>query len=231
MVAASLERELGNREAARAEAFADLVAKLAAGKKVAVDDVERIVSDAGRTNAELLKAVEVAQGRAARRAEREKLPEIAARMVEIDATVEQANAELLAAQETHAAIVAPLQAERRRVAERHYDLEKLDDVLAVECPDRELVARFDKVVAELRQLAKGIGTATSDRDRVQAGWSALAERNSDRRQIQGATVDNSSVKDAREALDRCESRLQALLDQRTELEAERDELWRRRSEA
>ena len=130
------------REKASIDAFRDLVRIIAAGQEPAVDQEERVLSDAGRSLDDLRTAVELYQKRVGMRTPLDSLPKMEAERKEIERRLSEADEALAAAERQHAEVTGPLRGRLEQLQLATREAERCRQQLVETCPDEELRQRL-----------------------------------------------------------------------------------------
>jgi predicted nucleic acid-binding Zn-ribbon protein len=130
------------REKARVNDFRALVRSIGTGQEPDADQVERVLSDAGKSLDDLRAAVELYQKRFAMRTLVNSLPKLEAERKEIELHLSKADAALEAAEQQHADVTAPLHGRLEMLRQAMQDAERSRQQLVETCPDEELRERL-----------------------------------------------------------------------------------------
>ncbi len=194
--------ELREQDKSRAAEYRELARRLAADEQVDAGEVRSILDAAGKTPNELSRNVDRLQERAELQRQRATIPDIEARLVEAKQEIQRHTDKLQAAKQSHAAAVAPLDAEIREISRTMIALKGLSKELALSCPDESLVARHRSVQRTIPRLQNELQAA---RRHVHEREACLATASGDRQ----ARVYRGQVERAREELDSISRRLAA----------------------
>jgi predicted nucleic acid-binding Zn-ribbon protein len=130
------------REQARVNDFRALVRTIATGKEPDADQVERVLSESGKSLDDLRAAVELYQQRFAMRTLVNSLPKLEAERKEVERQLTQADEALEAAERQHSEATAPLHGRLEMLRQAMQEAERSRQQLVETCPDDELRERL-----------------------------------------------------------------------------------------
>ncbi len=214
------------RAKARIDDFRGLVRAIAEGKEPDADQVERVLSDTGKSLNDLRAAVELYQRRFAMKTQVNSLPKLEAERKEVEQKLLNADAVLEATEQQHTETTAPLHGQLEMLRQAMQEAECSRQQLVETCPDDELRERLADLHRrhteahdrsfKLRQTLNDCRTWVNS-DRAEAAHVSSPRKEQELRE-------RTERRDAKAA--ECEKELAEVLKQRASLEkqmqAERD---------
>lgn len=155
-----LEKIVGRqaqRERARVASYQDTVRRIADGEEPDADDLDRVLSEAGKSLDHLKAGVELLQRRRELRAQLDELPALAAERKDIEAQLATAARELEAAEQRHAAVVKPLLGRRSDIIQANFAADRARKELTDTCADEALCRQVADVTAKLKAAHARVG--------------------------------------------------------------------------
>ena len=130
------------RDKARVNDFRALVRSIGTGQEPDADQVERVLSDAGKSLDDLRAAVELYQKRFAMRTLVNSLPKLEAKRKEVERQLTKADEALEAAEQHHTETTTPLHGRLEMLRQAMQEAERSRQQLVETCPDEELRQRL-----------------------------------------------------------------------------------------
>jgi hypothetical protein len=137
-----ITRKQQQRAKARVDDFRALVRAIADSQEPDADQVERVLSDTGKSLDDLRAAVELYQRRFAMRAQVNSVPKLEAERKGVEQQLLKADAALEAAEQQHTETTAPLHGRLEMLRQAMQEAERSRHQLVETCPDEELCERL-----------------------------------------------------------------------------------------
>lgn len=190
------------------------------GDEPDADDVERILSAAGKTTGDLATAVSIRQTRKAMRDELAAAEAMLDELPALEAEANQLAAELEAARQKCELALQPIRLRKHEIQQAQYRVLNFRSRLANECPDATLKGRLSDVRRNLRDNEVQVKRVEEMKERAQSSLRHLRPRPSSEWQRVDGTEgqpDARDVADIKARIEGYDAELQSLYAKRREL--------------
>jgi chromosome segregation ATPase len=228
-IAVEIRQEAAAKEAASlqrgAEQYRALVKATAGGKKPAFEQIEKVAAGAGKPVSEFLADVQRCEDRLQAIARCAKVPELQARLSEVQAALDRHRQTAADFMEKHDALVGPLLEEREALADQVRECSRLRDSIAASA-DPEIVAEMYASSDALRAAGQAVRDARQAID--VARGNRCAEQLADPKNVERANFDRTRheqlVAAARTAVEQLPALERAAADAESKYSAARQKL-------